>query len=92
MSVGYMVPRFIYLGVAEAVVGAEIDDFNRCFRKGFADGHGVSVRQCNENKIAVFSNGFQIIHTFQSQIGNASHMRIYIGQGLAGMTFRSNMG
>ena len=91
MRVLDVVPVLVNRGIGESIICAQIDDSDGQFIQLPANVHGVTVRQRDENKIAVRANFFNVAQTFQFHIVNSAEMRVEFGNSLAGVALRRDM-
>ena len=70
------VPRFIDRCVSEAIVCAEIDDARLLGFERLARRHRMTVRQADENEIAVSADALDVLHAFERFVVNTAKMWI----------------
>ena len=70
------VPRFIDRCVREAIVRAEVDDARLLAFERLARRHRMTVRQADENEVAVPADAHDVLHALKLFIINAAKMRI----------------
>ena len=85
------VPRFIDRCVSEAIVRTEIDDARLLAFERLARRHRMTVRQADENEIAVSADALDVLHALKLFIVNAAKMRIDARNLLPRMALRRDM-